>query len=154
KPTPSKPVQPVTKQQVYNGASEKNWDWNFILSILLTAFSGSLVVVTWLLVAVGRKQTEYLKRQEAITKKSVDVAEIALKSDRPYLLVEKAELCGVIAIAKLRTDPSSSFAESLKNDVIPRFEDYQRFQPRVIFHFRNYGKGPALLDEVLIRLKP
>jgi hypothetical protein len=61
-------------------------------------------------------------------KQNADAARLTLKSDRPYLLVEKAELAGF--------PPKTSMSI-----VVAKFT------------FRNYGKGPALIHEVVLKLK-
>jgi len=56
----------------------------------------------------------------------VYTARLALRAERPYLLVAKAELKG--------------------------FDDIPGENTEAQFTFKNFGKGPALIDRVLIRL--
>ena len=62
-----------------------------------------------------------------------------LRTDRPYLLIEKAEIFGIRGCDSMG-GPTSDIAE------------YKSFNPYADFTFRNFGKGPALLNEAIIRL--
>lgn len=69
--------------------------------------------------------------------KSANAAHSALLSDRPYLLVDNAEL--------ERLFPDVEYAHALRDS------DYKPLQ--IHFRLTNYGKGPAVIDKVLLRLK-
>jgi hypothetical protein len=67
---------------------------------------------------------------------------LALKADRPYLILEHAQLTGV----SRGDDPV--IKEPQQNELTTP----PRFFPRVVLNFRNYGKGPVIFREGLIRI--
>lgn len=68
---------------------------------------------------------------------TVKVAELSLQSDRPYLLIDKAELIGFY--------PSDPYPRQMRDS------DYLPLQ--VGLYLTNYGKGPVVLHEILLQLK-
>ena len=125
---------------------------NFEIWYLVSQY---LLFVTGVIYAVvAYRQLRAISRQASIAEKSAEAAqksaEVALKADRPYLLMEKAELAG--AIEKGEDEVPQSVG--VIYNPLPHFVEYKDFCPIAIFHFRNYGKGPALPDDVAMRLQP
>ncbi len=97
---------------------------------LVTAMATVLLAIfTWKLVVVTRDM-------HTVTK-------LALKVDRPYLILEHAQLTGVLP----GDDPVIKEPRQLGELTLP-----PRFFPRVVLTFRNYGKGPVIFKEGLIRI--
>ena len=110
-----------------------------------TIFNGLLVVFSCLLWWVTRRQVELTEKAEETSRKSLEIAALALKADRPYLLIEQASLGG----ATVTVEESMG---SMANQQVGELRPYDRFHPWATFKFRNYGKGPALLEEILENL--
>ncbi len=146
---PTQTANPSNYQiENYNYNPKYGWDWSGIIQALATI--GLVLFAGWQMVFVKRatKATEEAAnaaRNNAIvakisaeaTQKNAEAAELALKSDRPYLLVETAKLEG-------------AFKDEKSHEIRERSE----FRPRATFNFRNYGKGPALIETVVIGLRP
>jgi hypothetical protein len=116
----------------------------------LVTIEGHISEFTFLLVLVGVLQFlaaffqwRTARRSEKAAKESAIAASLSLKNDRPFLILERAELTGV-----LRGDEPID-QESVQLDEL---KGPPRFFPRVILTFLNYGRGPAILSEGLIQI--
>jgi hypothetical protein len=151
------------------GGNDPNWTDKAI-----TMFTGILMLVGIAQVIVYLRQAHYMREglditRQALeaTKKAADAtvesvktnekiaeaarqsagaSKLALKADRPYLLLESAKLNGV-EIGAEETYRSLAYAFG---DLRP----YKDFSPEATFTFRNYGKGPALIDKILAEFSP
>src|SRR5229473_8576249 len=75
-------------------------------------------------------------------------------SGRPHLLIEKAQLFGV-----LKSEVNRGWRHTLDSDFAAKFiqklqeqHEYleaREFIPRVVFTFKNCGKGPALIHDLV-----
>jgi hypothetical protein len=79
------------------------------------------------------------------TQQSARAAELAHIAQRPYLVVEKATLLGVIKPAETK----GLFAVYGSLDLNEQLNDPLAFFPTAIFTFRNYGKGAAIIEELV-----
>lgn len=128
-PEPKKP-----QEHWYDFLWQSNMpNWIAIVGWTIAAF------IAWCTLKGMKEQSEATKAAANASIKSAEVAELALKTDRPYLLIEKTEMFGV-------HKEKEGFSGGLA--------DYNSFEPRVRFTFRNFGKGPALIKEVALRLWP
>jgi hypothetical protein len=175
-PTRRDSIQPLANMQGSEGKQKKNQDWwlargirsliavavSWLSATANTIFNGLLVLFTYLLYRVGTTQTKLLKAttqltsvanaiSQEISRESVKVAKLAVQSERPYLLVEKAELNGAVQ----RTTPLKPPTGDIIIDAIQilnvreRFNEVRKFFPQAIFTFRNYGKGAAIIKELV-----
>jgi hypothetical protein len=89
------------------------------------------------------------------TRQSAEIAQLALTAERPYLVVEKASLEGVIR-QKEKKDPVNS--SGILDNIVRYLTLYEelnepsRFIPSAVFTFKNYGKGAAIIDELVARI--
>lgn len=104
---------------------------DYLLIIFTIVFTGGLVFV-------GALQVRWLKRQTRISRLgiktnrlAVEIAQTALRADRPFLLIESPKLLYFEPVSKIRAD---TLPISIK------------------FIFRNCGKNPAIISKVLCRL--
>jgi hypothetical protein len=84
-------------------------------------------------------------------KENARAAALGVKSNRPYLLVEKGQLKGVVD----RKNAGSDTSDSDETDIVSLISDMMRnaerlkepvkFLPQAVMTFRNYGKGAALI---------
>jgi hypothetical protein len=80
---------------------------------------------------------------------NVEVGLLALKSDRPYLVVEKATLSGVIKPENRPAQTGGLLANAFQLLTLnEQLNDPLAFFPTAIFTFRNYGKGAAIIEEL------
>jgi hypothetical protein len=74
-------------------------------------------------------------------RRQANIAMLALRTDRPYLILEYAQVTGVLTgdgpVTKETPQPDELITSP-------------RFFPRVILNFRNYGKGPVIFGEGVI----
>jgi hypothetical protein len=139
-PTPI-PVVPSAFENKSSSTTEKN-DYEkrqYRLNVLQTWFNGGLAIFTLFLVVIGVYQGYQLRRTVLATKQSADAAKesadaakvsadaakITVQAGRPYLLVEKGELKGF----------------DLPNEIT-----------EAILTFKNFGKRPALISRIVLRL--
>ena len=139
KPIPSKDGKNGKNEKTQDGWVETTWTW--MLSNADTIFNGLLVLFSGLLWWVTRRQVALTEQAEETSHKSLEIAELALKSDRPYLLIEKARMFGIQGHDSYG-GLSSTIAE------------YDHFVPNAVFSFRNFGNGPAFIDEAIIHMFP
>jgi hypothetical protein len=90
----------------------------------------------------ARMAVSAARRSAEAAESAAKASEAALKSDRPYLLIERADIFGIQRMDDKTGAPTHEIAV-LKS-----------FSPHATFTFRNYGKGPALIDESVMRLCP
>jgi hypothetical protein len=95
-------------------------------------YTGLLVIVGLLAVILNYCTT---KSAADAAKQSARAAELGLKADRPYLLVEDARIRG--------------FPPSMPQSIA----DLADAVTEAVFTLRNYGKGPALVEEIVLRVK-
>jgi|SRR6266851_3825901 len=108
------------------------------LNRLLTLYTGQLAVYTWRLVLIGFLQIAVTAFQAFLLIRSFRIAQLALRTDRPYLLVERGNLDGVV------------YDETTPNEINGELRKFPDFFPRTFFNFRNYGKSPALIHDAVI----
>jgi hypothetical protein len=112
--------------------------WSLVAQYLI--FVATLIyasVAIYQLWAIHR-QADIAAEATAVAKKSVEIAKLSLHLDRPYLITHSFELEGF----------------PLANDA----EGVQRAQKRGLlvegrFSIKNFGKGPALMNEMLVCIK-
>jgi hypothetical protein len=112
--------------------------WSLVAQYLI--FLATLIyasVAIYQLWAIHR-QADIAAEATAVAKKSVEIAQLSLHLDRPYLIAHSFELGGF----------------PLANDA----EGVQRAQKRGLlvegrFSIKNFGKGPALINEMLVCIK-
>jgi hypothetical protein len=101
------------------------------------------------------------KDSAAAAKESADAAKLAVQSDRPYMLVAEAKLKGVISDDTRTIEPNANVlkvvSEFLKKP--EKLNPHNEFLPRAEFLFKNYGKGPARIVQLvagmsLVRVLP
>jgi hypothetical protein len=90
-----------------------------------------------------KRYVEMTEQMVEAAKQSALAARLALKIDRPYLILEHAQLTGVLR----GDDPIRKETPQPDELTIP-----PRFSPRVVLSFRNYGKGPVIFGEGIIRI--
>jgi hypothetical protein len=137
KPAPDEEGNKGENEKAQNWWVKLTWDWMRLNAD--TIFNGLLVLYSFLLWWVTRRQVTLTEQAEETSRKSLEIAELALKADRPYLLIQKALLDRIMQVG---------------TGVDGAIDEYKHFSPRAYFTFRNYGKGPALLEEAVIRLYP
>lgn len=77
---------------------------------------------------------KFSKQLVSVTAEMHQVTKLALKIDRPYLILDHAQLTDVL--------------HPQLNILMPP----PRFFPRLVLDFHNYGKGPVIFREALIRI--
>jgi hypothetical protein len=109
----------------------------------LITIEGKIADFTGWLVLVGLFQFLASVFAAYSASSSAKVARLALKVDRPYLILEHAQITGVLR----GDDPIRKETPQPDELTIP-----PRFSPRVVLSFRNYGKGPVIFGEGIIRI--
>lgn len=82
----------------------------------------------------------------------VEVAQLGLKADRPYLLVQAASLTGVVdKVGKSNRPATGGLFDALVSMYLEqeRLKDTPVFFPEAVFVFKNFGKGPALIENLI-----
>lgn len=137
--------QPSAIEKWFNPNTAPNWFIGIITFVYVGVAIGQLAAISKQ-AKFARRTLRAIRRQVNVghiaakaAKKSAEVAELALKSDRPYLLLEKAEFTGVFKLNSY----GEKTGELLEQD---------KFRPGGIFHFRNCGKGPAILNKVCLSI--
>jgi len=92
---------------------------------------------------VGALYTFFAAWQLIQIRRQANIATLALRTDRPYLILEYAQLTGVLS----GDGPVTKETPQLEELITP-----PRFFPRVVLNFRNYGKGPVIFGEGIIRI--
>lgn len=126
--TPKTPEQTPTPSDGGSGGQGDSGLMIFFTAVLAVATVG-IMIFNYQLVGVTNEMHQ--------------VTKLALKIDRPYLVLERAQLTGVLR----GDDPIFKEPPQLDQLTIP-----PRFSPRVVLEFRNYGKGPVIFGEGLIRI--
>jgi hypothetical protein len=87
---------------------------------------------------IARQSTEAAKQSAEATRQNVTIGALALKADRPYMVLEKCEIQGLPKEGPIVLE---NFSETKSFTLIA-----------AIFEFKNLGKGPAIIDEVVTHL--
>jgi len=172
--TPTRsPSEPIANEQGSKGKTKKqHYRWFGlaaavgILGVAVTwlganantVFNFFLVLFTYLLYKVGDRQTALLeetgrlateaeKLSRAISKESLEVTKLTAQSTRPYLLVDKAELLGVMKPRQLSesNDIFQTVGELINKP--DQFLETNKFLPQARLTFKNFGKGLAAIKE-------
>ncbi len=170
-----------TDTYYYYYPAEDGWNWSAILQAAATL--GLLAFALWQMDFVRRSTTatenaakaasdnakaakdaviateQYVKLTKDMVeaaKQSADAAQLAATAERPYLLIEKANLDGVVSRSERQT--RTGIEGALLSNLMTmyanpeRLNDGSRFFPNARFTFKNYGKGPALIDDLLVTI--
>lgn len=113
--------------------------FNFIIAVA----TGLIAWFNWQLVGVTDEMKQATAEAAKAAASGAAAARLALKIDRPYLILEHAQLTGVLR----GDDPIRKETPELRELTIPPL-----FSPRVVLRFRNYGKGPVIFGEGIIRI--
>jgi len=155
--------QPTTSQQTGNTNANLNhdcFDWYAAFGpatwsnwALVIAAAVAAVVALKTLGAIGVSNLTAIRIARA-TKHAADAAKMAATAERPYLLIEKANLDGVVSTSAQR-ERQTGIEGGLLSSLVTMFanpetlNDVSRFFPTAGFTFKNYGKGPALVEDLL-----
>jgi hypothetical protein len=142
---PQPPQETATPAAEHNGATNASTEWTAAATLISALAALAIAWFNWRLVGVTDEMKKATAEAAKAAAKSAEAANFALKSDRPYLILERAELTGV-----LRGDNPVFPKEPLQLDELTM---PPRFNPRLVMTFRNYGRGPVIFREGLIRIE-
>ena len=155
--------QPTAGQQTGNANANLNqncFDWYAAFGpatwsnwALVIAAVVAACVALRTLGAIGVSNLTAIRIARA-TKHAADAAQLAATAERPYLLIEKANLDGVVSKKGEQRTPTGIEGALLSNLVTmfanpETLNEASRFFPSAGFTFKNYGKGPALIEDLL-----
>lgn len=127
---------PSPIDQPYSPSPEKvTSDSNSQIQSELITIEGRIANFTLLLVLVGALQFFASLFAACAARSSARAASLALKSDRPYLLLDMAQLFG------------------LPPKIPPSVETWDNAITEAKISFKNYGRGPALIENIIVKLK-
>jgi hypothetical protein len=109
--------------------------WKKLGDVATVLSTIAVAVFTFMLWYVSKRQKELMEKAEDISRRSLEVAALALNTDRPYVFIESPQL-----------NHTAEFVDMLRGRPTDR--------EHIMFtcNLRNHGNGVALLESVRIRL--